>query len=119
MDPQFPAYAVQIASGASLSNQLDIGGQTPVGLFVPATWTTAGISFQASPDGGATWGELVDETAAPVAVGSITTGTAVFVALDPTALRGVRSLKVRSGTAELPVDQTDAVKLTLLCRTVL
>jgi hypothetical protein len=108
--------AVQIASGQSLSPQVDIGPKTLVGLIVPSNWTTASLSFQASADGGATWGELQDQTATAITVGSITGGTQVFVGFDPTKLRGAWSLKVRSGTAASPVTQTNTVTLTLLTR---
>ncbi len=106
--------SAQIAAGQSLSAQVDIGGWTLVGIVVPANWTTAGLSFQASADGGATWGELLDMTATAITVSSI--AGAARIAIDPTKLRGVRSLKVRSGTSGAPVAQTNAVTLTLLTR---
>ena len=107
-----------ITSGTALSAQVDIGPKSLVGIVVPSTWTTAGISFQASVDGGQTWGELEDQTATAIGVSSITGGTQVFVAFDPTKLRGVWSLKVRSGTAAVPVNQTGTVALTLVLRDV-
>lgn len=110
---QIPAA---IASGQSLSGQVNLGGYTLVGIVVPAAWIAAGISFQASADDGATWAELVDSTDTAISVSSIT--GAAFVAIDPTKWRGVRSIKVRSGTAAAPVNQTSAVVLTLLTRAV-
>lgn len=110
------SIAVQIASGQALSAEVDIGGWTLVGIVVPSNWTTAGLSFQASADGGITWGELQDQTATAIGVSSIAGGTQVFIAIDPTKLRGVRSLKVRSGTAAVPVNQTNTVTLQLLTR---
>jgi hypothetical protein len=114
------SIAVPIAQGASLSAQVDIGGKTLVGIFVPALWAAAGLSFQASPDGGATWGELQDTSATALSVSTITIsgGVPVFIAVDPTKWRGIRSLKVRSGTAAAPVNQTNSggVSLQLLIR---
>jgi len=95
---------------------VDLGGWTIVGIVIPAAWTTAGLSFQASADGGATWGELLDETATAKSVGSVTGGAEVFIAVDPTKWRGVRSVKVRSGTSSAPVAQVSAVTLQLLTR---
>ena len=112
-------YAVAIAQGAALSAEVDIGNQSLVGILVPANWTTAGISLQASPDGGVTWGELVDQTAAAIGCSSLTGGTlAYYVGFDPKTLRGPVSLKVRSGTQAAPVNQTNAVTLTLITRLV-
>jgi hypothetical protein len=114
------SIAVAIAHGASLSGQVDIGGKTLVGIVFPATWVTAGLSFQASADGGTTWGELLDTTATAINVASVTGGAEVFIAVDPTKWRGVRSIKVRSGTVGSPVAQTAAggVTLTLLTRAI-
>lgn len=116
MDPALPVFTVAIASGQSLSPEVDIGGWTLVGILVPANWTTAGIDFQVSFDGGSTFVQMVDKTAAVIAISSIAGGTAVFVALDPAQLRGVRALKVRSATSGSAVNQTNAVTLSLICR---
>lgn len=110
---------VQITSGTALSSEVDVGPKDIVGIVVPANWTTAAISLQASPDGGTTWAELVDQTATAVGCSSLTGGTLVyFVAIDPTKLRGVQALKIRSGTQVSPVNQTNTVTLTIVRRTV-
>ncbi|NTU77322.1 MAG: hypothetical protein HGA90_05865, partial [Alphaproteobacteria bacterium] len=46
-----------IASGTSLSDAQNLGGLRLFGLVMPAAWTTANLTFQASFDGGATWGD--------------------------------------------------------------
>lgn len=107
----------QIAAGQSLSAEVDIGNKSLVGLLVPANWTTAGISMQASPDGGTTWGEVTTVAGTPYAIGSVTGGTlAYYVAVDPTTLRGALALKIRSGTQASPVNQTNLVTLQLITR---
>lgn len=108
-----------IAAGQSLSAEADIGNKSIVGIYIPANWTTAGLSFQASIDGGATWAELFDgtlATAAAITVSSITGGTALALAMDPTKLRGFNAIKVRSGTSGSPVNQTNAVAISLITR---
>lgn len=106
-----------IASGQSLSGEVDIGNKSLVGLLIPTSWTTAGLSFQVSPDGGATWGELTTVAGTPYAIGSLTGGTlAYYVAIDPTTLRGALALKIRSGTQAAPVNQTNSVTLQLVTR---
>lgn len=110
---------VTIAQNQSLSPEIDIGNKSLVGIVIPTTWTTAGLSFQVSPDGGTTWGEVTTVAGAPYAIGSVTGGTlAFYVAVDPTTLRGAMALKVRSGTQASPVNQTHAggVTLTLITR---
>jgi hypothetical protein len=106
-----------IAQGTSLSPEVDIGGWSLVGIWVPSAWVTAGITFQASIDS-QNWAELEDQTATAISVSSITGGANTFIAFDPTKVRGVRAIKVRSGTAASPVNQTASggVTLTLLTR---
>jgi hypothetical protein len=109
--------ACQIASGQSLSAEVDIGSKSLVGIIVPANWTTAGISLQASPDGGTTWGEVTTVAGTPFAIASLAGGTLAYqVAVDPTTLRGAQALKVRSGSQALPVNQTNTVTLKLVTR---
>jgi hypothetical protein len=109
--------AATITSGQSLSAEVDIGTKSLVGLLIPTNWTTAGLSFQVSPDGGTTWGELTTVAGTPYAIGSLTGGTlAYFVAVDPTTLRGALALKIRSGTQAAPVAQSNTVNLQLITR---
>ena len=109
-----------IAAGQSLSAEVDIGNQSLVGIILPANWTAAGLSLQVSPDGGTTWAELWTVAGAPYAVGTVTipSSTPVYIAIDPTTLRGALSLKIRSGTQASPVNQTNLVSLTLITRLV-
>jgi hypothetical protein len=109
---------VTIAQNTSLSPEVDVGPKVLVGLVTPSTWIAASISFQASADGGNTWQELLDQTATAISVSSIT--GAAFIAIDPTKMKGVNAIKVRSGTSASPVNQTNSggVVLTLLKRAV-
>ena len=100
-----------IAPGASLTNQIDIGPGILVGLVIPSGWTSASVTFQASTDGGATWAELYTYAGAELTL-TATAGT--FLAIDPTQWKGVRSIKLRSGTAASPVNQTSGATVTLV-----
>ena len=100
-----------ITSGQSLSAQVDIGPGRLVGLIVPAAWTAANITFQVSADGGATWNNLFTYLGAEFTVVSV---VGQFNAIDPTLLKGVLSLKVRSGTSASPVTQGSTVSVTLV-----
>jgi hypothetical protein len=109
-------FTATITAAGNLSPEVDIGGYPIVGIVIPSGWTTATLSFQASPDGGVTWGELLTPSGAAYAIGSVTGGAQMRIAVDPTALRGVRSIKVRSGTSASPVNQTNTVSVILLSR---
>ena len=100
-----------IAASGNLSSQVDIGPGRLVGLIVPSAWTAANITFQVSADGGATWNNLFTYLGAEFTVVSV---VGQFNAIDPTLLKGVVSIKVRSGTSGSPVTQTSAVSVTLV-----
>lgn len=109
-------FTAAIAAGQSLSAAIAIGNKSLVGLVLPANWSaaTGGISVQVSVDD-TTFGELTTVAGTPYAIGFTAAGGA-YLAIDPNTLRGVRSLKIRSGTAAAPVNQTNAVTLTLVTR---
>ena len=103
-----------IPSGQSLSSAADTNFEQLVGLIMPAAWDAAAISFQAGQDG-ATFGDVFTAAgelsfpAANVAAGRV-------LLLDTTLTPGIRWLKVRSGLAATPVNQTAARTITLLIR---
>jgi hypothetical protein len=103
-----------ITAGTALSAQVNIGDRQLCGIYIPSNWTTASMSFQASPDGGTTFGELLDNTATAISVSSVTASN--FIALDPARLRCVNCIKVRSGTSGAAANQTNTVVVQLLTR---
>lgn len=113
---------VLIANGTAISAAVNIGPMTLVGIIMdPSAWTPADLTFQAAPDG-ATFGELVEtDLAAADAVAALqvhSPAAGQFIVLDPAKLRGVVSLKVRSGTSGSPVNQLADRNLTLLARSI-
>ena len=110
-----PPFPVTIAAGQSLSPEIDIGAWTLVGIQMPASWTAAGLSFQVSFDGGATWLEHYNAAGTET---TFTVGASQYIAVDPLLWRGVSAIKVRSGTAASPVAQTGGATLNLIARTV-
>jgi hypothetical protein len=110
---------VVIAAGQALSPAIDIGTKSLVAISLPPNWTTAGLSFQISFDG-ETWGELVDSTNTAISIPEVTieNDLPAQIAVNPEQWQGVTALKVRSGTSGAPVDQVNAVTLTLITRLV-
>lgn len=103
-------FTATIATGQSLSGEVDIGANSLVGIAMPAAWTAASITFQVSPDGGTTWLELQTVSSEY----TVTAAASQFIAIDPTALKGFNAIKVRSGTSASPVNQTSGATLTLI-----
>jgi hypothetical protein len=108
---------VTIANGQSLSDgkQISIKGGSIVGIIMPATWTAADLTFQASLDG-STWYELV--TTAGTAVSITAPAAATWIAINPGDFVGVPWLKVRSGTLAAVVAQGGARSITIVSRNV-
>ena len=92
---------VTIANGQSLSDAVNLGGSRLMNVMLPATWTTASITFQISLDG-VTYGDYFDYN------GNEHTGVATAgkpINVDPTVFADVQFLKIRSGTSGTPVAQ--------------
>ena len=107
------AESVVISSGASLSATVNCGGRTMVSIRMPATWTAANLTFQASEAEGGTYGDLYDDVGTEYLV---TAAAARWIALAPVAFAGPPFLKIRSGTAGAPVNQAAARTLVILFR---
>jgi hypothetical protein len=91
-----------IANGASLSGAIDLGTSRLLAIQMPAAWTAAALTFEASYDG-VTYAPVYDSAGTEI---SWTVGAA-RIALNAAAAEwlGVRYLKVRSGTSAAPVNQ--------------
>jgi hypothetical protein len=109
----------QIAAGESLSAEVDIGTKSLVGISVPNNFTAAELSFQVSFDG-ETWGELVDNTNTAITIPTVTieNDLPAQIAVNPEQWQGIAALKIRSGTSGAPVNQVNAVTITLITRLV-
>lgn len=103
-----------IASGASLSDAVDMKSCTPARILINPTaisssaWTAANLTFRSSEDG-VTYGKLTDAYGAEVTVTVDSTAAAteqVVIVLSPGDWWIPRFLQVRSGTAATPVTQT-------------
>lgn len=90
------AATVTIASGQTVSNGIDIGDQQIVGVITPATLTGVAITFQGSHDG-ITYKAVTKEDGTNY---SITVAASRYVMIPPTALPGVRFVKLVSGAVE-------------------
>jgi hypothetical protein len=105
-----------ITSGQSLSNALPLGGKIVVGLQMPSSWTAAGLTFQAAPVDGVTFGELQDGAGNPITLATVTAG--IVVNINPATWRAIGALKIRSGTVGAPVAQAVTVTINVLTRSV-
>jgi len=103
-----------IANGQSLSGAVNLSGFTLIGIDMPASWTTANLTLQASIDN-STWDNVFDSLGTEV---TITAAASRFILLNPADFVSVRYLKVRSGTSGTPVNQGGARTITLIVRAI-
>lgn len=104
---------VVIASGASLSPEVDLGNFTLAGVIMPSGWDAANLTLQAKTANG-TATNVYDDSGSEV---SITAAASRYILFWPALdLTGLRHIKVRSGTAATPVNQTADRTLTLILR---
>jgi hypothetical protein len=115
-------YQTIIPAGQSLSPPVPLGVKALVGLSFDSAWTspTGGCSFQASPDGGASWHELYDRASGTeIVVAAAAAKPLQFVAISNLAqFAGVNNIKIQSGTAAAPVNQTNSTIITVFCRSI-
>ena len=109
-------YPATIAASGSLSGSVSMGADTIVGIWMPATWVSAPLTFQVSPDGGTTWLELFNDGGTAVSISAAASQFIALVTNSNYTLRGFNMVKVRSGTSGTPVTQTGGAIVNLIGR---
>ena len=97
---------VIILATASLSNAVECTGHDILRIVMPAGWDAADLTFQVSDDGGTTFRNLYWDWGPEMVVDA---AAAIVIELSPfVLLHHIDQIKVRSGTAGVPVVQTPA-----------
>lgn len=89
-----------IATSGSLTAIINLRGHILYGMFMPAVWTTAGVTFSGSVDG-TTFADIHNDSGEVLVVGT----AGKYFSVDPLDFSGINYLQVRSGTAATPVAQ--------------
>lgn len=96
-----------IDSGATVSEEVEVRGETLVGVVFPATWTAADLHFQVSFDDGLSWHDCYTSIGVRVKIAGVVAGAYHSVQAAP--LMGISKLRVVSSVA-----QANPVLLTLI-----
>jgi hypothetical protein len=100
-----------IAAGATgLSAAIDTNASRLAAIYIPAGWVAADITVLASIDG-TTYTNVYDSAGDEYTI--TVTGASTVVLVPLVDFLGLRFIKLRSGTASVPVNQTGAPTLTL------
>lgn len=89
-----------ISIGTSLSAEIILGGNVFVGLYMPATWTAAAITYSVSFDG-ATFHDMFKDGSEY----TTSAGAGQYIPIAYQDFMGVRRIRLRSGTSGAPVNQ--------------
>ena len=109
---QLSTQNVTIANGQSLSNAVTLDRTTLVGIVMPADWTAASMTFQASTDD-TNFFDLFDNFGNEV-IHLVNLDR--YVVFDPSTFASVANLKVRSGTSGAAVNQAAERIIQILSR---
>ena len=113
---KFQTKTVTIASGASLSDQVNVEDTPLVGIAVPSAWTTAGLTFQASPTIAGTFANVYDSDGAEINVTAAASRSIGLSANEMETLGAFPHIKVRSGTSGSAITQGASRTITLVLR---
>lgn len=86
-----------IANGATVSDAMDLGDQTLVGIITPSALTGTAISFQASNDDDGTYVAVKGSDGVAISIVCAASG---YYVIQPAILSGIRFLKLVSNGAE-------------------
>lgn len=89
-------HTVTIALNAQLSGAVDLGGYPLCGVYIPAAFTGTAMTFEACDTLTGTYVGIKDGASDY----SITVAAGKYCPVNPEKFRGVRFLKVKSGSAE-------------------
>ena len=113
MTPNLYTKTFTIAAGApGLSDAVDLQNFAPVAIIMPNSWVTAGITMQASMDD-VTYYNVYDDAGTER---SMSAAASRFITLSSSDLIAARYLKLRSGTAGTPVNQTGGAIITMIVK---
>jgi hypothetical protein len=104
-------FDATIASGASLSGAVDLGMYRMFAIIMPASWTTANLTFQVSADG-TNYFDLYDDTGTEVMFTAA--ASRVIQNSNPGRWLAFRYLKIRSGTSNSAVNQAAGRTITIV-----
>lgn len=101
-----------IAGAAAVSSHVNLNGLALEGIIMPGSWTAAGITFQVSQTD-SSYVDLYDAAGTEVA---LVAAASRAILLPHNLLRGWNWVRLRSGTAAVPVGQGFLRVLTGICR---
>lgn len=114
METRYETLTATIAINTALSGNVNVKGREVVGIQMPAAWTAAAMTFDASADGG-TFASVVNTGGTEQ---NYTVAASTYIAVAGGAFAGMDSIRIRSGTLATPVNQAAARTILVVVRSV-
>lgn len=113
--PYLSQITATVPNGQAITASIDLKDQPILAIRMPASWTTANITFQSSQNG-TDWLDVYnmfgDEFTVTAAAGRV-------IVMSPFDFQWGRYIKIRSGTTGTPVNQSADRTIILITRRVL
>jgi hypothetical protein len=106
------AVSLSFSANASVSENLNLGGFRLFSLVFPESFNGDIVSFQASYDQGSNWHDIWKDGAEY----TLSVGEGKNCNVDIQLFSAVPMLRLRAGSADTPVTQSQAVSLSLVLR---
>lgn len=113
--PYLTRLSTTIANGQAVTAAINLRDQPVLAIQMPASWTTANLTFQGSNDGTTFFDVYTldgEEYTVVAAAGR-------YIVLSPFDFQWARYIKIRSGTTATPVNQSADRTIVLVTRRVL
>ncbi len=101
--PQYPTATIVIATSTTISPEVDLGGNTLVGIITPSTFDGTALTFQVSDVSGGTFVVPAASNAASTAY-TVTTTASIYTPIDPIVTKGWRFIKIVTSSAQTTTD---------------
>lgn len=114
--PYLSSFTSIIYSGTAVTGSIDTKDQPILAIRIPASWTTANLTFQGSQDG-TNFFDVYNLYGEEFTV--VVGGASRYVVMGPQEFQWARYIKIRSGTTGTPVNQAADRSLLVITRRVL
>lgn len=113
--PYLSRLTATISNGQAITASIDLRDQPLLAIQMPASWTTANLTFQGSNDGT----NFFDVYNLEGDEYKVTAAASRYIVLSPFEFQWARYIKIRSGTTSTPVNQSADRTIVLVTRRVL
>lgn len=114
---------VQVPNNQAVTGMIDLGSHGLLAIEMPESWAGTAITFQAKAERSVTsaestedWDDVYDDTGTEVSITVAANRVVVIGTVTKAAIGALRFIRIRSGTAASPVNQSPAKDFRLIVK---